>query len=424
MGVTCFGNRCLRWILLCVCVAVCADGPAIAEGIPQVQWKFRCRSPIYASPVAVDLVGSPGLEILVVSSSERKLLCLSTAREVLWSYDDFTLRVTSTPTVADLNGDGRREILITTRSDGVVCLHADGTLWWKSAADDHVPWGNASVVDADHDGRAEIYWISTSGVLECHAPDGAMRWQVALPGGGTDGPLAVGDVDGDGQAEIIACGGRSVTCFDPSGKEQWHFEGMSAFHAGPVIADVIGTADPEVFVASHDGVFYCLDGRTGSVIWNHRTFKGRIDTTIAVGDIDGDGSREVLYGDGAGHLYCLNHRGEERWSFSTGDWIEGAPVLGDVNGDGQVDVLVGSANGKVDCLSRTGALQWTFATGKRVSASPTLCDHDQNGKVDILVASHNGTLYSLTAFGRWDPKRMLWPIRRGDLAQTAHLPAR
>ncbi|MBI3119151.1 MAG: PQQ-like beta-propeller repeat protein, partial [Candidatus Hydrogenedentes bacterium] len=271
--------------------------------------------------------------------------------------------------------------------------------------------------------RPTLYWITLTGAVECHSPEGALNWNFPLENPGPRGPLAVGDVDTDGREEIVAGGGiRSVHCLDDAGQVRWRFEGMAPFHSGPVIADLEGDSNVEILAASDDGVLFCLDGRSGEVNWNHRTFTGRIDTTIAVGDVDGDGKREVFYGDGSGHFYALDCLGEERWSFNAGDWIESAPAIGDVDGDGAIDVLAGSGNGSLYCFSVAGRLKWRFDTGKRISASPTLCDSNEDGMADILIPSHNGILYCLSAGGAWDPKRIVWPCKRYDLAQTASAP--
>ena len=392
---------------------------------PTLLWTYPAGSRMYASPVVADLDGKRGTEVLLESSEERKLICLGADHEERWTYKDFTLRITGTPTVGDLDGAGEPEIVVTTRNDGVVCLNAGGAVRWKASVEEGIPWGNAVIADADRDGRPEVYWISTSGQLQRRAADGSLAWERRMPRPGPEGPVAVGDVNADGQDEIVfGCGPNSVFCVDNKGQDVWVFRGAGTFNNGPVIANVIGTPAPEVFVASADGVFYCLDGMTGRCVWNHRTFPCRIDTTIAVGDIDGDGSREILYGDGQGHLYCLGSRGEEKWCFMAGDWIESAPVLGDVDGDGEIEVIFGAANGNVYCLSSRGALKWTFPTKKRIAASPTLCDYDQDGRVEILIASHDGNLYCLTCGGPWKPDKILWPCRRGDIQQTGFLPTK
>lgn len=418
-----------RMKIILLVVMFCAIPPDAVSVNPQTAaqpallWTYQVGSRVYASPVVAEFSGANGLEILMESSEERKLMCLSANRETLWTCKDFTLRLTGTPTAGDLDGDGKPEILVTTRNDGVVCLSAEGDVRWKVEIEGGIPWGNAVIADADHNGTPEVYWISTSGQLERRSGDGALVWERHMPPPGPDGPLSAGDVNSDGQDELVFCGGPySVFCVDNKGELAWTFRGAAAFNNGPVIADVMGTPIPEVFAASDDGVFYCLDGTTGKGVWNHRTFPGRIDTTIAAGDIDGDGAREVLYSGGRGHLYCLSNLGEEKWSFNAGDWIESAPALGDVDGDGEIEVIFGAANGNVYGLSNHGAIKWCFPTKKRIAASPTLCDYDQDGRIEILIPSHNGNLYCLTCGGPWKPEMILWPCRRHDIQQTGCLP--
>ena len=145
-------------------LALFAGFPTVtARPPPDVEWRFQCGSRIYSSGVVADVSPSPGLEILVASSAERKVYCLTATGKVLWTYEGFTLRVTSTPTVADLDADGKPEILIATRENGVVCLDADGTLRWQSPVESGIPWGSPTVADADRDGVREIYWISLAG---------------------------------------------------------------------------------------------------------------------------------------------------------------------------------------------------------------------------------------------------------------------
>ncbi|MBI5091487.1 MAG: PQQ-like beta-propeller repeat protein [Candidatus Hydrogenedentes bacterium] len=396
---------------------------AHAGTLPATQWTYEAGSPIYASPVVADFLPEhPGQEILTVSSSKREVVCLGADGKSLWNYGGFTLRLTATPTVAPLNAGGALGIFVATRNDGVVCLNAKGELAWKQPVPEGIPWGNVTAGGPDPSSNPRLFWINLGGLVECHDVTGAKVWETQFKSRGPEGPLAVGDVDGDGQVEVLTGGGAALRCLDSAGHEKWRFDAPSEFNNGPVLTDVLGNGRIQVLAASKDGVLYCLDGKTGKPIWNHRTFQCRIDSTVAVGDIDGDAKPEVVYGDGQGRLYCLNNLGEERWSFKAGDWIESAPVLGDVDGDASIDVVFGSADGNVYSLSAKGDLEWTFTAGKRVSASPTLCDCNGDGITDILVPSHNGKLYNLTAGGRWDPNRILWPCRRYDLAQTAHVP--
>lgn len=414
----------VKLLLLVSCILV-VSSDALGEDLPQpsVKWTYQCASPVYSSPVVADLVADhPGDEILVLSSSERKVLCLSAAGEILWTWGPFSLRVTATPTLADLNHDSHPEILLATRTDGVVCLSPAGQEVWRQPAQGGIPWGNVSVADLNHDGNYEILWATETGWIECIGADCKPLWSFHTDQGVTLGPLSVGDLDGDGTDEVIAQGGPVVYAINREGKELWHFEGGARFNAGPVMANLVGDKKPEVLAASNDGVVYCLDGMSGKPLWTHRTFPGRIDTTLAVGDIDAVPGVEVFYADGGGNLYCLSQAGSECWHYKAADWIESAPVLGDVDGDHSIEVIAGSGEGVVHCLSSGGDLKWSFNTGKRVSASPTLCDCDRDEKLEILVASHNGTLYCLSMAGAWDPDRVPWPAKRLNLMQTACMP--
>ena len=425
------GDSCRSWLavgravsILCILVLAWALRPYASDTQPVVKWEFSAGSRIYTSPVVGDLASDGGLEILTTSSEERKLICLSAAQKTLWTYDDFILRITSTPTLADLDRDGALEILVPTRESGVVCLDSGGRLQWKVPVDGGIPWGGVTAIDADRDGTLELFWVSREGLLECRDPQGAQIWSFQGPKPELPaGPPAAGDLDGDGQAEVVICsGGRTVYVCDNAGEERWRLNGDAPFSGGAVIADVRGSSSPEVLAVSTDGVFWCLAGLDGEIVWTHRTLRTRIDTTIAAGDIDADGLREIFYGDGFGNLYCLDGNGHERWSFQARDWIESAPALGDVDGDGAVEILFGSADGDLYCLSSDGEQEWLFSTGKRIAASPTLCDYDLDGNVDILIPSHSGILYCLTAGGAWEGANMLWPFRRYDSGQTGCLP--
>ncbi len=394
------------------------------EAKPVLKWKFHTGSRIYSSPVVGDFGDRPGDEILTSSSEERKLICLGSDQKVQWTYDDFILRLTSTPTIADIDGDGHSDIIIATRESGVVCLDRDGKLIRKIPVQGGISWGSITAKDLDGDGKPELVWITDEGKIECHRADSQTVWEFDTPNAPAPlGPPAAGDVNLDGKSEVVCVGGpQTLYCLDHGGQLLWKLDSLAPFTTGPVIADVLGDEHPEVLCVSIDGIFFCLDGGTGNILWNYRTLRTRIDTTIAVGDVDADGNREILFGDGLGYLYCLKATGNEAWSYKSNDWIESTPVLGDIDGDGEIEILFGSADGNLYCLSSQGEAEWIYKIGKRIAASPALCDYDQDGITDILIPAHDGYLYCLTMNAKWEPSAMLWPFRRYDFQQTGCLP--
>ncbi|GAG88079.1 unnamed protein product, partial [marine sediment metagenome] len=81
---------------------------------------------------------------------------------------------------------------------------------------------------------------------------------------------------------------------------------------------------------------------------------GRIDSSSAVADLDGDGTLEVQVGSYDDKLYCFNHTGGIEWSYTTGDDIYSSPCVADLDNDGIFEVIVGSLDYKLYCLGLTG----------------------------------------------------------------------
>ncbi|MHA1791611.1 MAG: hypothetical protein ACTSVI_03135 [Promethearchaeota archaeon] len=59
-----------------------------------------------------------------------------------------------------------------------------------------------------------------------------------------------------------------------------------------------------------------------------------------VGDINGDGGLEVIFGSDDYKICCLNGKtGIKEWSYTTGDHVLSSPVIGGVDGDMVMEIL-------------------------------------------------------------------------------------
>ncbi len=132
-------------------------------------------------------------------------------------------------------------------------------------------------------------------------------------------------------------------------------------------------------------------------------------SSIALGDLDGDGLPEIVVGGKDGRVHAYTGAGVELWTYDTGDMgIEGKAAIADVDADGDPEVVIGAgstftqaAHGGLYVLSHTGTLQCDFETldatgppdGWRdgVFSSPAVAD---------LVAGDGGRLE--IAFGSFD----------------------
>lgn len=192
------------------------------------------------------------------------------------------------PRRGDLDGDGRAELVVASRkshaSHGPKIVVFDGTTLAHLATSDPLESDGArdlEVADLDGDGRAEIVLAArdhSEGEIAVYrySEKGFERlWtNVHKPSGVTFTSVEVADVDGDGAVEIV--GGVDVIstgyegpylyAFDRvSGAETWRSE---LFPSGEVIdlavSDSDGDAVPEVHALAADGSLHVFDGAGGA----------------------------------------------------------------------------------------------------------------------------------------------------------------
>ncbi|HEY2772660.1 MAG TPA: FG-GAP-like repeat-containing protein [Candidatus Binatia bacterium] len=92
----------------------------------------------------------------------------------------------------------------------------------------------------------------------------------------------------------------------------------------------------------------------------------------AIADVDGDGVAEILQGSGGYYLHAFGANGGEPtgWPKFTGGWMVGSATAGDINGDGKIDVVAITREGNLYAwgtgadYERTGAksVQWATAS--------------------------------------------------------------
>lgn len=79
----------------------------------------------------------------------------------------------------------------------------------------------------------------------------------------------------------------------------------------------------------------------------------RSDQDFVSVDLDGDGTMEVLIGDGEGTLLALKERNgscSTFWKVRITNRRLGSPIVADIDGDGRGEILVPSEEGLMHCL--------------------------------------------------------------------------
>ncbi len=219
------------------------------------------------------------------------------------------------------------------------------------------------------------------------------------------------DLDGDGLPEMLGgtTSGNQMQAWDRFGRWVWRHI-LQSHHLGTPAADVLKTGGPaRVFGGSFDKRLRALDGKDGTLLWSF-TAPSWIWSSPAVADLDGDGSKEVVFAcdtaaPGSPNLFALDAAaGTLRWQAALGGHVRASAALADMDADGVREVLIGAPDGVFRAFhGRTGALLWSFKTGGEIVSSAAVGDLDGDGKPEVVFGSADGRLYGLGAGGalRW-----------------------
>lgn len=257
--------------------------------------------------------------------------------------------------LGEVDGDPAPEILY----DALYDLHIrdhDGTSlpgWPQPAGYSTTP----HLADLDGDGSLEILSTRYLGHLFAHRNDGSLVFSEHLDTRGRDvGDLVIADLDRDGSPEIavalsilVSTSPRDtdilVFVTDAQGNvlPGWPQQ-YDSIAAGLSVGNLDADASPELVVVSGSSV-YVYD-RDGSLVpgWP-QPLQTTSYAEAAIGDIDGDGENDVVVTAG-NQLYAwgrdgtlLDESGFPVVIHAQTAWTPRAPAIGDIDADGDVDIV-------------------------------------------------------------------------------------
>ena len=279
-------------------------GIAVINHDGQIRCKFETNPQygpraVFNSPAIGDVDGDLRNDIVFGSFDHRVYVVNGNCG--LMAFFDNTDTVWSAPALRDVDGDREQEIFIgaDASASSVGLAHSGGyyrslefngtgTLAqrWVRLSSETFQTGSA-IADLNGDGRMEV--VTGSGSDYCRnqggrCADSNRLWVFDAATGGdvagwTDrrldaghwmflGAPAVGEVDGDGRLDVVAVGTRNgggqVRAFLGNG-QSWTFNSSDEVIGSPVIVDTTGGGAPEVVISAQAQVFV-LDGPSGGIV--------------------------------------------------------------------------------------------------------------------------------------------------------------
>lgn len=215
----------------------------------------------------------------------------------------------STPAVADLDGDGRLEVVVGSGDSKVYAWHADGSVvaGWPHGTGGIVT-SSPAIANIDGDQRLEVVIGSRDGQVYAWHHDGSLvtGWPQAT-GGVVNAAVAIADLGGDGTLEVIVSSSDAkVYAWHATGTVMvgWPQDAGGKVGSSPAIADLDGDGMLEILVGADDGRLHAWHA-DGTLVagWPQRLATQFVDSSPVIADVNGDGTLEVVIGSGPGDLY-------------------------------------------------------------------------------------------------------------------------
>ncbi|MEM7157714.1 MAG: FG-GAP-like repeat-containing protein [Myxococcota bacterium] len=395
---------------------------------PDVQWEWTgaTLTQSVTTPVVANLTDDDGNGTIDLCDIPDVVIVAfggfgGAGRIVVLSGDDGSehfeipadVNFTVTPALGDIDDDGVPEIITTTTLGNLIAFEHDGSVAWTSPTTaGTVEFAGPALADLDGDGRVEIM---IGGAV--YDDMGVQLWNSGDVAGPSIGSLVTAaDLDGDGDLEVI------------HGTVAYHHDGSPYYDTGlppgfPHVADFDGDPDPEIILMNQNGIN--LIEHDGTIVWQDQRPTGDPNTPFTVWlkpgtvhDFDGDDVSEFATGSANNYTaYEITPAGPSiLWQ---------APVL-DASGSAGGTAFDFDGDGLAEAMYADETQLFVFdAMGAPLLASPrqsgtgleypVVADVDNDGSAEIVVVSNFQPIGGSPAVAvirdvedRWIQARRIW----------------
>lgn len=306
------------------------------DKLPDMLWRTNIgMMSCYRPPVVTDVDAPDGKgekEIVFRSEFEKKPIVIMDAHgNIKASFGNLSGDFFGEPAVADLDGDGYKEIICGSSDGHVYVWQHDGKPYLRSpffSRPGQMLNCSPTICDLDGDGEKEIlvttrntnlsyiYAIRQDGSCVGNFDSNAST-PACIPyvSNGIEHPLSVGDVNGDGRLEVVALGYDCVRIWSDAGELLINrsLPGLlTEFYINltcPLLADVDG--DDAIDIVFHqDNLIYALHNDGTDITGFPLSTADKMDNGVCVSDVDGDGKNEIIAADKSGNIYAWKTNGK------------------------------------------------------------------------------------------------------------------
>lgn len=375
---------------------------------PTIKWWYNTNDASFGQSASGDIDGDGLPEVVFGCYRNDSSVYALNAEDgsLLWKYNTHPAGAEGcndvAPVIYDVDNNGSLEVIVPSSCNPTTfCFNGiDGTVKWQTPTDgsDSPP----TIADIDNDGKPEILHGEFGGDVICiNAENGSVAWDISVDANSwvQTAPTIV-DLNNDGQLDFVV-GTWSYGSLDSvyayrgdNHTKLWSYPIHDYMYHGTADADLDKDGKPELVIGSYNDTLYCLNGENGTTKWKYKGTGGYVGAPASIGDIDNDGNCEVVFVSGY-VVTALSSAGVHKWHYTIPGY-EGAfrgVALADINNNEYPDVIFGTDGGKVMALNgNNGTLIWTKDLAAHYGDpdfdfdhAPLVSDFDNDDSLEVFI---------------------------------------
>lgn len=202
-----------------------------------------------------------------------------------------------------------------------------------------------------------------------------------------------------------------VFCFKKDGTHLWSYDLREIQPKKAIIvknklvvADINKDGEPEILGGLIEKGIFCISGKSGKLFWSIDI--QRVYRQPFIIDIDRDGFYEIIVSEGtttgtSSPIHCYNHNGQRRWSSKIKHIciMKDSIAIKDIDKNGTYELILGQGVGNFACLdAKTGRTLWkNQVLSGTINSNILVQDSNDNQREEIIASSNNGNIICLDA---------------------------
>jgi thermitase len=437
-------------------VGVSKSYPPQVPGFP-----YNTGSPIRCAPTIADLDQDGIAEVLIGNEAGNinaiKLELPESGSAVSlsgWPVNAGGSPVREAVAVGDIDGSGTNSVVAVAENGNLYAWKADGTGWGNNGllfdrtGKTYRLLSAPVLADIDGDGAKDIIvggqnidGINTWGLLYAFNYKGQSLGYFGTESTVMAGPIssapAVGNISGDDKPEIVVVTEKGdMAVFDATGQKMiYKIDNPYPFTAPPVLMDMDNDSSLDIVAKASDGSLWAWNVN-GSIIPGFPFYdagggmgSGSLVTPPAVGDLNEDNYAELLIGgtDKLEIITDITGTPSKTTIPVPGYYTNSQPAIADIDDDDLPEILISAQDGRLYAMKSDGTLIYRTPDHSFEDSAPAVGTFSNpyayliNGESSnnaAVVGSRDGKVYAYIHFYESAAKAAYWPQFRHDKYHT------